>query len=639
LFEVHAGSSRVDEDSVLHRTIVHGEGGSLYGSALLCTVLLLLVCLSVSLPQAFAAESPRIHSATSALPVTVERRTNFGELRSALLFQNTWEKHYGYLFVATVFIVIETLLVVLMLVELSRRRRAEQALSLSEFRMRELVQRAPYGITRATWNEDRFVSANPAAVKMLGYATEEELCSKSLSGDIYVNQSDRQKFLDQLRPYGEYSGKELHWRRKDGKAITVRASGRVVENPTSRGDYIIEGMIEDVTEQALLQQELRQAQKMEAVGRLAGGIAHDFNNLLGVILGYSELLEKTLPERPEMRERVRHISQAARHAATLTAQLLAFSRRQVTKPRVLNLNSVVRDAEKLLHRLIGEDVDLRIESDPSVGDVKADHAQLLQVIMNLAVNARDAMPKGGVLKIATRAATSNPAASDGNNGQHFAVLSVSDTGSGMTPEIRAHIFEPFFTTKGVDQGTGLGLATVHGIIAQAGGHIEVTTEVGKGTTFEIYLPCAEGMEATQIATAGRTENIVGGSETILIVEDSPQLLELMCECLQGLGYKLLTAANGEQALAILWQDSAAIDLMITDVVMPRMSGTELYERVQQIHPGLKVVFISGYLEDTLSRLKIQNAEITLIEKPFQVSDFTRTIREVLDDAKQAKQRA
>jgi two-component system cell cycle sensor histidine kinase/response regulator CckA len=543
-----------------------------------------------------------------------------------------WEHHYGYFVVTLLFLIVETILVLALFVELRRRRRAEQALSRSEFRMHDLVQRAPYGITRAGWKQDRFLSANPAAVKMLGYTSEGELCSKSLSRDIYVDTTGREHFLEQLRPGGEYSGKELRWKRKDGKPITVRASGRVIAHPDIPDEYVIEGMIEDVTEQALLQQEFRQAQKMEAVGRLAGGIAHDFNNLLGVILGYGELLDDSLRDNPRAQERVRHITEAATHAATLTAQLLAFSRRQVIKPRILKLNSVVSDAENLLRRLIGEDVELRIELDPTVGEVKADHGQLVQVIMNLAVNARDAMPNGGVLSISTR--MSNSAAAQGaekpahGNGC-FAMLTISDTGCGMTPEVRAHIFEPFFTTKGIDQGTGLGLATVHGIVMQAGGHIEVNSELEKGSSFEIYLPCAdvrEKKETVFVPHVGATN----GSETILIVEDSPQLLELMCECLRALGYTLLTAGNGAAAVDLLRNHNSRIDLMITDVIMPHMSGMELYQRVQQIRPDMKVVFISGYLEDTLSRLKIENAEITLIEKPFQVVEFTRTIREILD---------
>jgi CheY-like chemotaxis protein len=378
------------------------------------------------------------------------------------------------------------------------------------------------------------------------------------------------------------------------------------------------------------------------VGRLAGGVAHDFNNLLGVILGYGELLGHDLPSDSEAHERVRHIMHAARHAATLTSQLLTFSRRQVVKPRVLKLNSVVSEAEKLLRRLIGEDVELRIKLDPDVGRIKADHGQLVQVIMNLAVNARDAMPDGGMLTIATSVLKAEPGtANDGTSrqAQCIAVLKVSDTGTGIPPDVRAHIFEPFFTTKGVDEGTGLGLATAHGIVTQNGGRIEVDSEVGKGTTFEIYLPCVEeDVQQKEVVVTSKTGHI-GGSETLLIVEDSPQLRELMSECLRDLGYSLLTAGNGAEAVDLLRTYSGPIHLMITDVVMPHMSGTELYQRVQKIRPGMKVVFISGYLEDTLSRLKAENAEITLIEKPFQVSDFTKTIREILDSVNEAGRRA
>ena len=607
-----------------------------------CVAALLLGLLTCAAPNLFAIVASKTFTTR---PETLLSFTHnrLGEWILASILQNElpiWEHYRAYVVAAIAFIAVETVLVVALLVELGRRRRAELALSRSEFRMHELVQRAPYGITRAGWKEDRFLSANPAAVQMLGYSSEAELCSKSLSGEIYVDSTDRQLFLDQLRPGSEYSGKELRWKRKDGRPITVRASGRVVTSADAPDDYVIEGMIEDVTEQALLQQEFRQSQKMEAVGRLAGGIAHDFNNLLGVIIGYGELLDNSLPNNPEARERVRHITDAAGHAATLTAQLLTFSRRQVIKPRMLKLNSVVTEAESLLRRLIGEDVELQIMLDPNVGEVKADHGQLVQVIMNLAVNARDAMPNGGILKIATR--MSKAVTAQGNQSHPddgcFAVLTISDTGCGMTPEVRAHIFEPFFTTKSIDQGTGLGLATVHGIVLQAGGHIEVQSESGKGSSFEIYLPCAEPREKKEIPFAPESRT-VNGSETLLIVEDSPELLELMCECLRGLGYTLLTANNGAAAVDLLRNRNNSIDLMITDVIMPHMSGMELYQRVQQIRPDMKVVFISGYLEDTLSRLKIENAEITLIEKPFQVSEFTRTIREILDRPDEVKQRA
>ncbi|MEK9133353.1 MAG: ATP-binding protein, partial [Pseudomonadota bacterium] len=378
---------------------------------------------------------------------------------------------------------------------------------------------------------------------------------------------------------------------------------------------------------------LRQAQKMEAVGQLAGGIAHDFNNMLTVINGYSDVLLQALPADDAQRDSVTEIRQAGERAATLTRQLLAFSRRQVLELRVLDVNAVVTNVDKMLQRLIGEDITLVTVLKSGLGCVKADPGQLEQVIVNLAVNARDAMPQGGKLTIET----GNVDLDETYAGQRFFVqtgpyvmLAVSDTGFGMDAETQKHIFEPFFTTKEKGKGTGLGLATVYGIVKQSGGYVWVYSEVGKGTTFKVYLPRVPDA----IASAGhktQPSRSVLGSETILLVEDDALVRTLTMKVLQGGGYTVLAAPNGDDAIRIFRTHPSPIHLIVSDVVMPFVSGREMAASLVALNPDVKVLFMSGYTDDTIVRHGVVEMGVPFLQKPFTPTGLLRKVREVLEN--------
>ena len=380
-------------------------------------------------------------------------------------------------------------------------------------------------------------------------------------------------------------------------------------------------------------EQLRQSQKMDAVGQLAGGVAHDFNNLLTVITGYSDLLLRGMPSTDPTRRKLEEIKKAGDRAASLTRQLLAFSRKQMFQERVVDLNSIVADMDKMLQRLIGEDIDLVSLLEPSLCRIKADPGQIEQVLLNLAVNARDAMPRGGKLTIETSHAIlgedyvkSHLAAKPG----HCLMLAVSDTGVGMDAETQKRIFEPFFTTKEVGKGTGLGLATVYGIVKQSGGNIWVYSEPGKGTTFKIYLPVAEEFANMEVTT--NQSEIPQGQETILLVEDDELVRDLAADILEPNGYQVLTAANGIEALRICAEHVGKIELMITDVVMPQMGGRELAERVALMRPDTLVLYISGYTDDAVVRHGVLDEEMAFLQKPFTPDTLARKVGDLLDTA-------
>ena len=391
---------------------------------------------------------------------------------------------------------------------------------------------------------------------------------------------------------------------------------------------------QEIVERRRAEESLRHAQKMEAVGRLAGGIAHDFNNLLTIITGYSQLLRESLQHDTSILEKVNAISKAGERASALTRQLLAFSRRQVTQPKNLSLNDVLSDMGKMLQRLLREDIDLTISTDPALGLIRADPGQIEQVIMNLVINARDAMPQGGKLALAT----ANVDLQEEVNGQHPAIppgryvrLTVSDTGSGMDADTQAHIFEPFFTTKGHGKGTGLGLATVYGIAEQAGGHITLKSEVGHGTTFYLYMPRVEAGDEMvsgepHISGAG-AGGLARGWETILVVEDQDAVRTLVCEVLRRNGYTVLPARDGREALLVSQNNGGRIDLIITDVVMPQMGGRELAKVVASAHPETKVLYMSGYVDKEISQKELSG--LAFIHKPFTPEALAQKVREVL----------
>jgi two-component system cell cycle sensor histidine kinase/response regulator CckA len=508
------------------------------------------------------------------------------------------------------------------------RRRSEEALRKSESVFRLLFSHNPL----PTWVMDdeslQFIQVNDAAVRQYGFGAEE--FSRMTMFDIRPEEKSASL---EVRPpknggEGRYEGVCKH-RNKDGKIFEVELISHQFDYAGRRVRLVV---AQDISERHVLEQQLRQAQKMEAVGRLAGGVAHDFNNLLMVIKGHTELLMSTLSPADSVARKITQIDRAADRAAALTKQLLAFSRMQVLQPRVMNLNGVVEDMGKLLPRLIGEDVELGIRTAPGLGAIRADASQMEQIIMNLAVNARDAMPTGGRLIIETSNAeldrtynSTHPIVKPGR----YVLLAVSDTGTGMDAETQAHIFEPFFTTKEAGKGTGLGLATVYGVVKQSGGFIWVYSEVGKGTSFKIYLPRVDQPE-DKANTAPPFVEAPRGTETILLAEDEQDVREVAREFLESGGYTVIEARNGADALRLATEHKATIDLLVSDMVMPGMTGKELARRLKQQHSGVGVVYMSGYSEQTAAETAETGGKMLLLTKPFSRGSILRTVREALN---------
>jgi PAS domain S-box-containing protein len=510
-------------------------------------------------------------------------------------------------------------------------KRSQQALRESEVRYRTLVQSAVYGIF--SWSlEDQFTDVNPALVSILGYDSAGEVLSLRMTQDVYVDASQHSEIVSSLLAAGQLRGVEAQWHRKDGKTITVRLSGRSIQEDGRVSGF--EMIVEDITERRLLEEQLRQAQKMEAVGQLAGGIAHDFNNLLTVIKGNSQLLLEKLHAVDSRRSGVEQIQKAADRAASLIYQLLAFSRKQVIEFRVLDLNSMIANTMQLLRRLLGEHIELTIIEGKDLGRVKADPGQIEQVIMNLALNARDAMADGGKLTIETenttveetfRSEPGSPAP-----GQ-YVVLRMTDTGVGMTPDTLAHIFEPFFTTKAVGKGTGLGLSTVYGIVKQSNGFITAHSEPGRGSTFTVHLPRVDQpVDAVEVLTPSTAS--CHGSETVLVVEDEDGVRSLITMLLTKSGYTVLEASNAEDALVLGEKRGLDVHLLITDLVLPRMNGRELAEQMTKTHPGMKTLYMSGYTDDATLKNVISESRATFLQKPFSTETLLHRVREVLGRA-------
>jgi len=510
-------------------------------------------------------------------------------------------------------------------------RSAQENLRRSELNFRSLVTNAPYGVCRCD-STGKILDANPAFLELLGRSSVEEMIGQHIYG-LYADNDQWFDLADFLRSLSPFKGLNAEWKRKDGTTTVVRISGRSVSNGRD-GGVVFELFAEDVTERRALEQQLRQSQKMEAVGRLAGGIAHDFNNLLMVILGYSEFLLERLGAEPHLRGPAQEIASAAERASSLTRQLLAFSRKQMLAPRIVNLNDVATENLKMLTRMIGEDIDLVMVPGQSLWSVRADAGQIDQVIMNLAVNARDAMPSGGKLTIET----SNVTLDEDYARIHaplrpgdYVMVAISDTGAGMDPETQSHIFEPFFTTKG-PKGTGLGLSTVYGIVKQSGGYIWVYSEMGRGTTFKIYLPrvASTGETAAHVAAPTQGHKVEPGTETILLVEDEANLRYLARQYLEKQGYKVIEAADGAVAMQIAVAHEAVIHLLLTDVIMPGMNGRELAQRIAEIRPNVKILYMSGYTENVIGHNGMLDAGIRLLQKPFNLRDLRSKVREVLD---------
>jgi PAS domain S-box-containing protein len=513
--------------------------------------------------------------------------------------------------------------------DVSEERRARQVLRESEARYRLLVENAAYGIFR-TAPDGKFLDANNALATMLGYSSPSELLAVNIS-TVYARPEAREPMIAATIAKGFADGLELDWIRKDGQPVMVRLSARLIREPS--GETYFEGIVENVTEWRALETQLRQAQKMEAVGRLAGGVAHDFNNLLMVIKGHTELLlERTAPEHPDFRK-IDQIKKAADRAAALTRQLLAFSRMQVMQPRVMDLNITINEMGKMLPSLIGEDIELAILTKPHLAHVKADAGQMEQVILNLTVNARDAMPHGGKLLIETSNveldeayARTHPPVLQGR----YVMLAVTDTGIGMDAATQAHIFEPFFTTKEKGKGTGLGLATVYGVVKQSGGFVWVYSELGKGTSFKIYLPRVDERAEAE-SEKKRKEELPSGTGTILLAEDEKEVREVAREFLHLAGYTVMEAKDGAEALELAAKHAGTIDLLVTDMVMPGIGGRELATRLLALRPGVKVIYMSGYTEYA----NFKNADFELhnvmLQKPFTRAVLASAVQKILKE--------
>ena len=515
------------------------------------------------------------------------------------------------------------------------RLRIEEALRESQAQLAR-AEAFSFVMTAHVGLDGAWLKVPPALGTLLGH-TEAELLGLTIEAvthpeDRGADQAQRARLIrGEARSYDG----ERRFIRRDGRLAWVYLNCSIVQDDGGRPLYLL-AYLRDLTERKSLEDQLRQAQKMEAVGQLAGGIAHDFNNLLTAIQGNAELLLAALDTRDPRRMDVLEISRAAHRAATLTRQLLAFSRRQVLQPRIVSLNAVLTDLTAMLRRIIGENIELRLELDPALGAVLADAGQLEQVVTNLSVNARDAMPVGGVLTLRT----SNVQAEEVPAGDpesppllgELVAFSVADTGTGMDERTRARLFEPFFTTKELGRGTGLGLATTYGIVRQSGGHIRVHTRLNEGTTFTVYLPRVEG-DPEPDSGPETGEAAARGSGTVLVVEDEEAVRALARRVLKGRGYQVLDAASAAEALELIDGGRRRVDLLVTDVVMPGMGGPELAERLAAMQPRLRVLYMTGYAGEAIRRQGTLPAGGTMLEKPFTADQLAREVLEALSDAR------
>jgi len=511
--------------------------------------------------------------------------------------------------------------------DITEDKRAENELRLSEERFSKAFRGTPDWITISTVKEGRYVEVNDAFLRGAGYARDEVIGRTTFELQIWHDPTERARMLEMLQRDGHIENMEIRFHERSGRVILGLLSADVIE---VGGENCLLSVVRDITRARHLEDQLRQAQKMEAVGRLAAGIAHDFNNLLLVIHGYTELQLDSMSADDPGRKGMEEVKHAADRAAALTRQLLAFSRKQVLEPKVLDLNAIVTDVSKLLGRLIGAHVALETILDPRLGRVKADPSQVEQILINLAVNARDAMPDGGRITVETANVILDESFSE-NRPEiipgKYVMIAVSDTGVGMDSETRARIFEPFFTTKERDKGTGLGLATVYGVVKQSNGYIYVYSEPGHGATFKVFLPQVE----EQIVTGGPLPSVdhSRGHEFILLVEDEEGVRNLARDFLGLKGYKVLAAPSGIEALKLMEAYSGPVDLLLTDIVMPGVGGRQLASTMRQRWPQMQVLFISGYTDDTVLRAGTLVSGEVFLQKPFALTTLATRVREVL----------
>ena len=520
--------------------------------------------------------------------------------------------------------------------DISQRKQTEALRRQSEEQYRSIIEGAPYGILRVDKN-GRVVMANPAFVALVGYENRERVVGLNAATDIFVDSTEYSNAISAFEVGGTSSRCDTRWKRSDGTNITVRLAGRQLCD--ERGNPLgFEVFVEDITERRLLQKQFEHAQRMEAIGRLAGGISHDFNNLLMIISSYAQLLEES-PHNPQLvTQYAGQVRDAASRAGNVVRQLLVFSRSQVMEPTTLDLNYVVADLGKMLPRLLGEDIELVTTLGTDLGKVRADRGQIEQVIMNLSVNARDAMPKGGHLTIETKNVELDTRYSQGHLGEvppgNYVMLAVGDTGTGMDSETQAHIFEPFFTTKEAGKGTGLGLATVYGMVKQSHGFIWVYSELNQGSTFKIYLPRIDVRK--DVVHVSRGAKIApGGTETILLVEDELALRVVSRVYLESKGYAVLEAGNANEALKICQSYEREIHVLITDMVMPGMGGVELSKAAREVRPELSVILVSGYADRT-SADDAAAVGASFLQKPFSLDALARLVRARIDEPSASK---
>jgi PAS domain S-box-containing protein len=508
------------------------------------------------------------------------------------------------------------------------RKRAQDAIRESEERYRLLFERNMAGVYRTTLS-GRILECNEALARIFGYDSREELLGRDIRS-LYPSDEDWQGFRESLLQFRNLTNYELQGARKDGSAVWSLQNAALLADEAA-GEVIVEGTATDITERKLLEEQLRQSQKMEAIGQLAGGIAHDFNNLLTTVIGYSDMALRQLSERDPIRAEIQEIQRAGEKAANLTHQLLAFSRKQVFASKLVDINALINDAAPTLARLVGGHIRIVTNLDPAVGSVRADPGQLEQVLLNLVVNARDAMPDGGTLTIESGNADVDAASSRQNFGiapGHYSVFRVADTGVGMDTDTQKRVFEPFFTTKDRPRGVGLGLATVYGIVSQSGGQVFLSSEPGRGAVFSVYLPREGAPRAPEEEAAPQV--LHPSAQTILLVEDEDAVRNLTRRLLENGGYTVLQASDAESAIEVARRHSGRLDMLLTDVVMPGLSGPELARRLMPSRPGLRVLYVSGYPDEAMASQGLLEPDASFLQKPFTPETLARRVREILD---------